>query len=288
MPTSKEPNSPPPVEALVNYIRNPPAAEEAKLEFVTEAEEQSTMQTTPGRPVSIQNARGRATSLEREGFELVDHTSSVVDFDAIEADPEVDGHYGAEMSELLAAVTGAAHVVMLGGGKKRFGERAVDKLASLSNAKPARYPHADNTDESAAALADLFAVFDPNLDLAAYPRYAMFNLWRCVTAPPQDVPLAVCDARTVAAGDEVPVTAVTVVSAGTDLRHDTTSYVYNPEHRWFYFADMTPDEVLIFKAHDTDPNRTRRVPHTAFDDPTCPSGVPTRASVEARGLALFT
>jgi hypothetical protein len=29
------------------------------------------------------------------------------------------------------------------------------------------------------------------------------------------------------------------------------------------------------------------VPHSAFTDPTCPPGVPTRASVEVRALALF-
>jgi hypothetical protein len=50
---------------------------------------------------------------------------------------------------------------------------------------------------------------------------------------------------------------------------------------------MTADEVIMFKAHDTDGRRSGRVPHSAFTDPTCPRGVSTRASVEMRGLALF-
>jgi hypothetical protein len=50
---------------------------------------------------------------------------------------------------------------------------------------------------------------------------------------------------------------------------------------------MTPNEVLVFKTHDSDPARAHRVAHTAFDDPTCPPGTPARASVEARALALF-
>ena len=69
--------------------------------------------------------------------------------------------------------------------------------------------------------------------------------------------------------------------------HDTTGYLYNPAHRWHYFRDMRPDEVLVFKAHDTDTRLAGRVPHTAFTDPTCPPGTPTRASVEMRGLAFF-
>jgi hypothetical protein len=272
---------------IVNYIRNPPAQDSDRLEFVTEAEEHSTMQTLPGREVTIRDARTVSPSLDREGFQLVPHVSSVSDFDLIEADEVTDAEYSAEMTELLTRVTGAATVVMLGGGKKRYGEKAADRLASLTNAKPARYPHADNTDESAAALAELFASLDPELDLATHRRYAMFNVWRCVTPPPQDIPLAVCDARSVAEADELPVTAVTSIGGTDEFRHDTTSYVHNPEHRWFYFPDMTPAEVIIFKSHDTDIHLPRRVPHTAFDDPTCPPNSLPRASVEARGLALF-
>ncbi len=80
---------------------------------------------------------------------------------------------------------------------------------------------------------------------------------------------------------------MTIEQGDVHIRHDTTGYLANPAHHWHYFRDMTPDQVLIFKAHDTDPDRAGRVPHTAFTDPTCPPGTPTRASVEIRGLALF-
>ncbi|WP_375293472.1 CmcJ/NvfI family oxidoreductase [Novosphingobium sp. G106] len=100
-------------------------------------------------------------------------------------------------------------------------------------------------------------------------------------------PLAVCDASSVERGDEVTVTAVTSTRGVGDMRHDTTAYVHNPGHRWHYFPDMTRDEVIVFKAHDSQEGAVRRVPHTAFTDPTCPPGAPTRASVEARGLVIF-
>ena len=59
---------------------------------------------------------------------------------------------------------------MLGGGKKRFGESATDKLAPLLNAKPARYPHADNTDASAAGLVDLILQFVDDIEPERYSR----------------------------------------------------------------------------------------------------------------------
>jgi hypothetical protein len=50
---------------------------------------------------------------------------------------------------------------------------------------------------------------------------------------------------------------------------------------------MTPAEVLVFEAFDSDPNRCGGVPHTAFTDSSCPSGTPTRSSIEMRVLAYF-
>ena len=152
---------------------------------------------------------------------------------------------------------------------------------------PARYPHADNTDASSAGLIAAFTAQVPDLDPGAYSRSALYNLWRCVSPPPQDCPLAVCDVRSVESADEVLVTAVTEVHGIGEVRHNTTSFTYNPGHRWHYFPDMTPDEVIVFKTHDTDEDRAKRVAHTAFDDPACPAGVPPRASVEARLLALY-
>jgi hypothetical protein len=271
----------------VNYVRNRADEGAPSLTFVTEDEARSTMVTLPPQELLVTDARSLRTDLDREGFLLVHHVSQVRDFDLVQEDPEVDALYIEETAALCASVTGASKVILQGGGKKRFGEAATDKLAPLRNAKPARYPHADNTDVSAVQLVELFAAFVEGIDLPTRSRYAIYNLWRAVSPPPQDVPLAVCDARTVEPDDEVTVTAVTLERGVGEIVHDTTGYRYSDRHRWHYFPDMTRDEVLIFKAHDSDPDRARRVPHTAFDDPSCPAGVPTRASVEMRALALF-
>jgi hypothetical protein len=276
----------PGVDAEVNYIRNAPAAGDAVLEFVTEDESRSTMITVPGVTVRITDARGMDTDLDREGFVLVRHESAVVDFENIQFDAAVDQLYIDEITEVVADVTGASKVVMLGGAKQRYGESATEKLAPLMNAKPARYPHADNTDASSEELAGMLDQFAPGVDLQAASRWAFYNIWRSTTPPPQDFPLAVCDARTLNPDDEVTVKAVTRELSGLVV-HDTTSYRFNPAHRWYYFRDMTPDEVIVFKTHDTDPTRAHRVAHTAFTDPTCPPGVTTRASVEMRALAMF-
>jgi hypothetical protein len=274
------------VIADINYIRNPPPSGAEVLQFVTEDESLSTMDTLPGRAMPVTNARPLRTDLDREGFLLIRHVSTVDDFDQIQEDPNVDQCYTEEMAALLGQMTGAAKVFMLGGGKKRYGESATDKLTPLFNAKPARYPHADNTDSSSLELVEMVAAFVDDIDLSSYSHWALYNMWRAVSPPPQDFPLAVCDARTVSPIDEVTICALTKERSG-EIRHDTTGYLFNRSHAWHYYPDMTRDEVLVFKAHDTDSQRSQRVPHTAFTDPTCPTDIPTRASVEMRGLALF-
>lgn len=275
------------VRAEVHYVRNPPPPGVEPLTFVTEDEARSTMVVTPGEEVVLHDLRGTTTSLDAEGFELVPHVSAVTDFHAVEEDPDVDALYLGEMEAFVAELTGADRVVMLGPGKKRYGESATDRLAGLANAKPARYVHGDVTDVSGPDLAEGMVRGTSGIELDELSRWAMYNVWRAITPPPQDFPLAVCDARTIAPHDELAVTAITAVRGFGELAFPTAGYLPNPGHRWCWFRDMTPEEVLVFKTHDTDPARAHRVAHTAFTDPTCPPGVPTRASVEIRALALF-
>jgi len=275
------------VHAEVNYILNPPREGGEALTFVTEAEDQSTMRTLPGKPVWIHNLRGTDTSLDKEGFELVAHTSAVPDFHRIEEDPEIDQLYIGEMTGLLQQLTGASLVIMQGGGKKRYGQAAQDRLAGLANALPALYPHGDTTDPSALYLAQMIMQHIPGMELGHVKRWAHINMWRPITPPPQDYPLAVCDARTIGPDDGVTVVAHTETRTTGLLSFDTTGYLHNPAHRWCYFRDMTPGEVIVFKTYDSDPARAHQVAHTAFLDPSCPPGTPTRGSVEMRALAIF-
>lgn len=277
------------VRAEVNYVRNPPGPGAEPLTFVTADEARSTMQTLPGCEVWIEDVRGTETTLDREGFVLVQHSSAIADFERIEEDPEVDQRYIDEMTDLLVAVTGADRALMLTGAKKRYGEAEAEKLARLTgHVTPARYPHRDVTDTSGPVQAAGIVGTVPGLRLEDFSRWALLNVWRSIRQPPIDFPLAVCDARTVDPADGVTVVAVTQVpSQAGDFRFDTTGYLHNPDHRWCTFSDMTPDEVLVFKTHDSDPTRARHVAHTSFTDPTCPPGVATRASIEIRGLVLF-
>ncbi len=118
-------------------------------------------------------------------------------------------------------------------------------------------------------------------------RCVQFNVWRVLSAPPQDVPLAVCDARTLTTADLMEADAVFDVPGKPEWSFEALIVRYSPAHRWCYFSNMQREEVLVFKTHDSEAGRPHHVPHSAFDDPSCPPGVPPRASIEMRAIAYW-
>ncbi len=102
------------------------------------------------------------------------------------------------------------------------------------------------------------------------------------------MPLAVCDARTVAPADLV--VADGVYDEGDPSTWWTSEAFlvrHNPGHRWLYFSDMQPDEAMVFLAYDNAQHERPATPHSAFDNPTCPANAPGRESIEARAYAVF-
>ena len=237
-----------------------------------------------GEPLPIRDARfvDPPPSLDREGFTLVPHSSAVSEFRDMDSVQRV---YLPEIERLMLEVTGAARILMTPGAVLRFGERSKE-FGSRVNTRPARFTHVDYTPQSAPGLLNPL-LKAAGVELRPGQRYAGYNIWRALSEPPQDVPLAVCDAQTVAPGDLVTGDAVFDAPNQPEWGFEAYLVRHNPAHRWSYFSNMTRDEALIFKAYDTDPGQPVRVPHVAFDDPGCPAGVTPRASVEVRCFALY-
>jgi hypothetical protein len=161
---------------------------------------------------------------------------------------------------------------------------------------PAGEAHVDFTPACADRLARM--IYQQNFpEGKGYSRFIASSLWRAFSEPPQDCPLALCDARSVGRDEGVPNTMFVVdqlPDEGTMLgampNEDTAMaasiFHYSPNHRWWYFPNMTRDEVVLLKFHDSDPARALRTPHTAFHDPSFPDAKP-RESIEFRTIAFF-
>ena len=235
--------------------------------------------------VRIEDARtvADAPQLDREGFVLVPHKSAVANFRDGE---EVKRIHPGEIEKLLLELTGADKVVVMGSGILRFGESS-DLAGKSDNSYPARFIHIDCSDPTAVSNAERSAPKDAEGKPIPYVRFCHYNVWRVLSPPPQDIPLTVCDARTLKPEDLIPADAVFDVAGAPEWSFEGLVVGYSPDHRWSYFSNMTRDEALVFKTNDSDPARAHHVPHVAFDDPSCPKGVETRSSIEMRACAYW-
>jgi len=124
-------------------------------------------------------------------------------------------------------------------------------------------------------------------------RFAVYTVWRPL-APVEQKPLALRDGATVTRDDLVAAYYSGydgLAEKQPDLDFPTPSVyfhlAYNPNQRWFYFPDMTPDEVLIFKEWDSHPDGVLCVPHSAFEHPNTRPDPAPRTAIEARAVVFF-
>jgi len=262
------------MQAAINYVARGPG----RMRFFANDSSRDTVVLDP-RTMEIRDARAAATTLDREGFVLVPHRSAVADF----ADAsEVAQLHPREIIGLIERETGADDVVVTGTGILRFAERS-NLSGALDNSKPARFAHVDVSDATAGEFGAR------SLPPGAGPprRTVHYNIWRALSPAPQDVPLALCDAQSVAATDLLPADAMFDRDGKIVWSFEGLVVAHSAGHRWHWFSDLSRDEAIIFKTNDSDPLRAHSVPHVAFDDPSCPADATPRSSIEMRAIAYW-
>jgi hypothetical protein len=270
------------VSATLNYVD--PGSARNRL-YVAKGGHMTTTRYAP-QTVVIADGRPHAAEfgLDRSGFTLLAHESAVTDF----ADPrQLDTVYTAEALELVKRVTGADEAVSLGWVVRRSKQQGQDQ-------PPAPDVHVDIHPGRAHVRMEAVSPRPGE----PYRRAIVTSLWRAFSPPPQDWPLALLDYRSVS-DDEGVVNLLLFVESlpapdevpdieGPDAQPAGSVFEYRAGHRWWYFPSMRPDEVLLFKLHDSDHSVAWRAPHTAFHDTAAEAaGAHPRQSVELRSIAYF-
>ncbi len=214
-------------------------------------------------------------NLDLSGVDLLKHRSKVGDF----LDKDIIAtQYEAEMRKLIKAHTGASRVEF-------FDHTVRASDPELRETKQVREPatlvHNDYTSKSG------FVCLQENLGDEASAltkgRLQIINTWRPLVDPVENFPLAFCDLRSIEPGDMVDAERRAPNHIG-----EISLATYNPAHRWFYFADMRPDEVLLFKTFDSsNQGNTLCSIHTAIDLPDAPANAQPRESIESRAFVFY-
>lgn len=233
--------------------------------------------TTERRTVQITDARALddKPTLERNGFELADHTTLVTNFFDVGV---ITDFYYAEIEQLIKRVSGAYRVHVFD-HTLRSGDQAEQEQRKIR--EPVYWAHNDYTQWSGPQR--LRELLPDEADQLITERFAIIQVWRAIAQPILANPLALVDARSVSPQD--------LVKAERRYPHrvgETYQLAFNPAQRWYYYPRMTRAEALVFKVYDSmSDGRARFTPHCSFIDPATPPGAPPRQSIEVRTLAFF-
>jgi hypothetical protein len=272
------------ISAQLPYLRS--ELETVHVEFTSRILDE---QTIEHHTVQIRNGRTATEppSLAREGFEVATWPSRVASerLDELAAPRpllemrQVEVDYWDETIPLIQELSGARDVLPLHAAAVRFS----DKAKKPEMMTPAGWAHLDyDTDEAAVQLEETLELSER--EIQPFSRYVLYQSWRVLSDPPQDYPLAVCDARTVATADLVPLEYHLTSDEG-DVTYRSRGSRHSDRHQWWYYPDATIDEMLVFIGFDSARPDTRTL-HVAFEDPTAQHPVP-RSSIETRYFALF-
>jgi len=227
--------------------------------------------------VAVRNGREERSkfSLDTNGFLLTEHETAVKDFYSPD---EVKSVYYPEVERLIKRVTGAERVVVFDHIVLNpvFAERG-----EMGARAPAKLVQNEYTFKSAPRrVRDLLP---EEADRLLKNRFAEINVWRGIRGPIESSPLALCDARSLAPEDVVPMDLLYRERVGEIL-----GFLYNPQHRWYYFPRMERNEAILLKCYDSmDDGRARFTAHTSFEDPSSPPNAAPRESIEARALVFW-
>jgi hypothetical protein len=228
------------------------------------------------RKVFIQDGRPLADvfSVDREGFALVQHTTKTADlYDEV----ELKNSYYPEAEALLKAETGASKIVIFDHTIRSSHDRP--RGVGLPREAVLRV-HNDYTLKSGPQrVRDLVP---EEAEARLKKRFAIINVWRPIVGPLQQFPLALGDAESLRADDVLATDLIYPDRVG-----EIYSIAYNPAQRWFYFPEMSRDEVVLIKTYDSDPARARFSAHGAFADPNFPDPKVLRESIEIRALVFW-
>lgn len=245
------------------------------------------------RPTRVFDGRaaGNEPTLEAEGFQLAYWPSDAVtnrrselmdrmtSMKPLETSP-VQLAYWAETLPLIQEVSGAREVYALHASGVRYSP-ATGRQKVMT---PAGWAHLDyDAQEAEEQLRQTLERHQRNP--APYSRFVLYQGWRALSPPPQDFPLALCNGNTVSPDDIIPID-YHIQTEERELTYRSSGARYSADHEWWYFPDMSIDEMIVFKGYDSALGEDFKTLHVAIEDRTVDGAVP-RISIESRYFALY-
>jgi len=271
------------VRSTLNYTKQLPDAP-PEIYFYEDSKGKYKNVHEPGddpHEVTFHNGWGLAEKFHHDihGFSL--QSFSPAYSGAWEDEESVRSKFYPEVVNFLEKTTGASRVLVFD-HTIRTRKNIAKKLTQETNTSqraPVPLVHCDYTAESGPTRVK--QLLPDEADKLLSKRVAFLNVWKPL-APVKEMPLAMCDVTS-----SPPEDFFKLFLRYRDRTGENYVMKYNEQHKWWYFPDMTAEQVIILKTFDNDQGKAKFVGHSAFEDPTSAKDAPFRESIEIRTIAFF-
>lgn len=223
--------------------------------------------------------RADAFSLDREGFALREFRSPFQQWDD---DAAIHEQLYGEVAEFVRTQVGAKRVIIFDHTiRAKSNEKQQTSESTTSRRAPVMLVHCDYTPNSGPLR--VRQLLPDEADGLLKQRVAFYNFWKPLKRVVEERPLAMCDVTSSTDAD-----FITMYLRYRDRDGEIFVLRHSPQHHWWYFPRMTPDQVILLKTYESESDgRARFIGHSAFDDPNTPPDAPMRESIEIRTIAFF-
>ncbi|KAK4152486.1 hypothetical protein C8A00DRAFT_34844 [Chaetomidium leptoderma] len=147
--------------------------------------------------------------------------------------------------------------------------------------QPSLSAHIDYT--TAELASRLPRYFGEGKDEILSRRYQVINIWKPLTGPCRDFPMAYLDPASVDREKDL----IAVDEVFPTVANEVFQVRWNPNHKWYYVPDQLESEVAIFNAFDSDKGQSLAVPHCSFDLGDATGSAVPRQSIEVRAFIFY-
>ncbi|KAM7214456.1 hypothetical protein V8F06_010150 [Rhypophila decipiens] len=219
-------------------------------------------------------------SLDVEGFE-VQHLVTKMSYSDFLDEDKIEEVYLRELEKHFLGVLGAKHVRALDYQLRTKSPEFPYFSGKLPpRPQPSLMTHVDVTPEAAKKIVQ--ELYKDAADEILKSRFEIITVWKPCRLPVEDWPLAVCDARTVKQEDLVPADIIY-----PDYVAENCMVHYDENQKWYWLPEHGENEVLVFKAVDSEKPGSWPCPHGAFPLPGQNETTPPRESIDVRLLVMY-
>tara|TARA_B100000676_G_scaffold309343_1_gene372620 strand:+ start:187 stop:1044 length:858 start_codon:yes stop_codon:yes gene_type:complete len=233
--------------------------------------------------VSVELADMRAIkdklSIDREGFELHRYTTEV---DDLYDETAINNKYYPEIKSLLTERFDASQVFIFDVTRRSDATGGAQNPDGLR--KPATRVHVDYTVKSGPQRArDVLGEQEYERLAGVGAHIFQINVWRPITGPVENSPLALADAASIAK-DELVATDQVFADRVGEIYH----IAHSGTQHWYYAPQMARDEVILIKGWDSiDDGRALFTPHGALEMRESEHNALPRESIEVRTFVVI-